>query len=42
MAAFVTHAATALVAFAAGYLWCLRTWSEWEPKKHPMPKEPRS
>lgn len=41
MIAVLTHCLTAGVFFIGGYFWCLRTWSEWEPKKHPMPKEPR-
>jgi hypothetical protein len=39
MMGLLTHALVGGLCFAGGYLWCLRTWSEWEPKKHPMPKE---
>lgn len=39
MATFLTHAGVGFIAFVAGYLWCLRTWNQWEPRRHPMPEQ---
>lgn len=35
----LAYGAVAVISFVGGYLWCLRTWNQWEPKRHPMPEE---
>jgi len=37
---FFTHAGAAFIAFVAGYCWALHTWSEWEPRRPPVRKDP--